>query len=223
MPQRLLIFAFCAPLVLAQAGRGSQPLPDMQAIADALGVTCDYCHSAPRGSGLGEPKKDIARAMIAMTRDLNERVLTATGKEAGKAARVDCVTCHRGVPIPRPLTDVIWQTVVTEGAPAAAAQYRDLRNRFYGKATYDFSELTLIAIGQRLANARADDAVELLKLNLEFFPESAKTYVALAFAYTRKIDDASAIEALEKALALNPADSVARGQLEQLKSYQRRR
>jgi hypothetical protein len=37
------------------------------------------------------------------------------------------------------------------------------------------------------------------------------------------VDDASAITALEKAGELDPANNVARGQLEQLKSYQRRR
>jgi hypothetical protein len=214
-----LLATTLVPLAFSQAGgQGAQPLPNMQAIAEALGVTCEFCH-APQ---TGPPKRAIARQMIAMTRQLNETVLTATGKEAGQAARVDCVTCHRGVTIPRPLTDVVWQTITTQGAEAAAKQYRELRAQFYGKATYDFSEQTLIAVGQRLANARANDAVELLKLNLEFFPDSSKTYVALAYAYTRKVDDASAITALEKAVELNPADNVARGQLEQLKSYRRR-
>jgi hypothetical protein len=219
---KLLLLAAMAPLAAAQAGSGA-PLPDMQAIAEALGVTCDYCHSAPRGSGQAEPKKDIARGMIAMTREINARVENATGKPAGQATRVDCGTCHRGVPVPKPLSDAMWQTTMQQGSAAAIAQYRDLRARFYGKATYDFGEQTLIAVAQRLANVKADDAIALLHLNLEFFPDSARSYVALAYAHTRKVDDASAIAALEKALELNPADSMARGQLEQLRSYQRRR
>lgn len=214
--------AFAAPLACAQPGRG-QPLPDMNAIANALGVECSYCHSAERGSGQSEPKKDIARQMIQMTRELNARIQAATGKAPNEAVRVDCITCHRGVPIPRPLPDLLWQTVTQQGAAAAIEQYRDLRRRFYGRATYDFGEDTLVALAQRLANVRADDAIALLKLNLEFYPESAKSYVALAYAHTRKVDDASAIAALEKALELDPADAMARGQLEQLRSYQRRR
>jgi Tfp pilus assembly protein PilF len=47
--------------------------------------------------------------------------------------------------------------------------------------------------------------------------------MALAHAYTRKIDDASAMAALEKALEIEPDNGVARGQLEQLKSYHRKR
>ncbi len=224
---KFLVFCFggalLTPLAWAQAGRGGQPLPDMQAIASALGVECAYCHSAPRGSGQSEPKKDIARQMIAMTRELNERVQTVTGKAAGAVTRIDCITCHRGVPLPRQLRDVVWQTVVKEGGDAAAAQYRDLHDRFYGRGTYDFGEDTLILVAQRLANVKADDAVTLLKLNLEYYPDSAKSYVGLAYAYTRKVDDASAMAALEKALEIEPNNAVARGQLEQLKSYQRRR
>jgi len=41
-------------------------LADMQSYAQALGVTCEYCHVAPVNSGLPQPKKDIARTMIAI-------------------------------------------------------------------------------------------------------------------------------------------------------------
>jgi hypothetical protein len=43
----------------------------------------------------------------------------------------------------------------------------------------------------------------------------------LAFVYTRKLDDDAAIAALEKALEINPENSVVKGQLEQLKSYRK--
>jgi tetratricopeptide (TPR) repeat protein len=212
-----------APEAAAQAGRDGQPLPDMQAVASALGVECGYCHSPARGGGAAQPKIEIARQMIAMTRELNTRVQQATGKAAGEAARIDCITCHRGVPIPRQLQDVVWRTVIEQGGAAAVAQYRDLHQRFYGRATYDFSEDTLVTVAQRLANVKADDAIALLNLNLEYYPRSSKSYVGLAYAYTRKVDDASAITALEKAIEIEPTNAMARGQLEQLRSYQRRR
>lgn len=198
-----------------------EPLPNMQAIAEALGVTCEYCHA--RGPAEGIPKISVAKQMIAMTRELNARIETATGKAAGAAAKVDCVTCHRGVAIPKPLGDVLWETAVKQGTAAAIAQYRDLRTRYEGKQAYDFSEQTLVTLAQRVANARPDDAIAFAKLNIEYFPRSSQSYQALAFAYTRKVDDASAIEALEKAVEIDPGNNVARGQLEQLKSYQRRR
>src|SRR6185295_8969367 len=126
-------------------------MPLMQEIVQALGVQCEYCHSAPRGSGLPEPKKDIARQMIAMTRDLNTRVQTATGKPAAEAAQVKCITCHRGVTIPRQLPDIISQTYREKGAAAAADQYRDLHKQYYGHAAYDFGEDTLVGVAQPLA------------------------------------------------------------------------
>lgn len=193
---------------------------NMQAISQALGVTCNYCHTAQPGSGQPEPKKDIARAMMAMTRDINDKIQAAAGQTA---ARVECVTCHRGVAIPKPLAEILTRSLREKGAAAAVAEYRDLRSRYYGRDAYDFGEDTLISLAQATANARPDDAVALLQLNLEFYPKSARSYVALAYAYTRKIDDASAMAALEKALEIEPENGVARGQLEQLKSYHRQR
>ena len=198
-------------------------MPLMQEIVQALGVQCEYCHSAPRGSGQPEPRKDIARQMIAMTRDLNARVQTATGKTAAEATQVQCVTCHHGVPIPKQLAEIVSGTLRAKGAAAAAEQYRDLRQRFYGRAAYDFGEDTLIGVAQPLAAGKPDDAIALLKLNLEFYPQSAKTYGAIGYAYTRKYDDATAITFYEKSVELDPNNGVVRGQLEQLKMYQRRK
>src|SRR5262249_13174367 len=162
-------------------------------------VSCDYCHTAPRGSGQPEPKKEVARAMMAMTRELNAKVQAATGKTATDATAVQCVTCHRGVAIPAQLSDILIRTLRANGAGAAVDQYRDLRKRYYGGQAYDFGESTLLDIAQRLASSRPDDARALLQLNIEFYPRSVKSYSALAYAYTRKLDDASAIANLEKA------------------------
>jgi tetratricopeptide (TPR) repeat protein len=196
---------------------------NMQEIGQALGVRCDYCHSAPRGSGQPEPKKEIALAMMAMTRDLNAKVQEATGKPANETTRVECVTCHRGVAIPQPLSAIILKTVGEKGGAAAVEQYRDLRKQYYARATYDFSEDALLDMVQRVVQGKPDDAMALLRMNLEFNPQSARTYALLGFAYTRKVDDTSAIANLEKSLELDPTNAMVRGQLEQLKEYQRRR
>ena len=196
---------------------------NMEEVSQALGVRCNYCHSAPRGSNQPEPKKEIARAMMAMTRDLNAKVQEATGKPANETTRVECATCHHGVAIPQPLSAIVLRTVAEKGGVAAVDQYRDLRKQFYSRATYDFSEDALLEIVQRVVQGRPDDAIALLRMNLEFNPQSAKTYALLGFAYTRKLDDASAIANLEKSLELDPTNAVVRGQLEQLQEYQRRR
>jgi tetratricopeptide (TPR) repeat protein len=207
----------------AAQGRAGNPLPNMQEIAQSLGVECQYCHSAQAGSGQPEPRKDIARAMMAMTRDLNAKVQAATGKAATDATEVKCITCHRGVPIPKQLSEIITRTLSKDGAEAAVSQYRELRSRYYGHQAYDFGEDTLIGIAERFASARPDDSIALMKLNVEFYPESARSLAAMAFAYTRKFDDRTAISILEEAVKLDPNNGIIQGQLEQLKSYQRRR
>ncbi|MEO5922423.1 MAG: photosynthetic reaction center cytochrome c subunit family protein [Bryobacteraceae bacterium] len=222
----ILMCAAGASFLVAQAPAVREPLPNMQAIAESLGVTCEYCHARGPGAAdapAGPSKISVAKQMIAMTRELNKTIETASAKATGLATKVDCVTCHRGVPIPKPLGDVLWETATKQGTAAALTQYRDLRTRFFGKATYDFSEQTLLTLSQRVANVRPDDALAFARLNTEFYPNSSASYQAIAFAYTRKVDDANAIVALEKALELDPGNNVARGQLEQLKSYQRRR
>jgi tetratricopeptide (TPR) repeat protein len=208
---------------IAAAGAAQAQTMNMAEIAQALGVRCEYCHSAPRGSGQAEPKKEIALAMMAMTRDLNAKVQEATGKPANEITRVECVTCHRGVAIPQPLAAIILRTVVEKGGVAAVQQYRDLRKQYYSRATYDFSEDALLEMVQRVVQSKPDDAIALLRMNLEFNPQSAKTYALLGFAYTRKVDDASAITNLQKSLELDPTNAMVRGQLEQLQEYRRRR
>jgi len=212
-----------ALLFVAAAASAQAQTMNMPEIAQALGVRCEYCHSAPRGSGEPEPKKEIARAMMAMTRDLNAKVQEATGKPSNETTRVECVTCHRGIAIPQPLSAIILRTVAAKGGAAAVEQYRDLRKQYYSRAAYDFSEDALLEMVQRVVQGRPDDAIALLRMNLEFNPQSAKTYALLGFAYTRKVDDASAITNLEKSLELDPTNAVVRGQLEQLKEYRRRR
>ena len=192
----------------------------MQTIAQALGVACQHCHSAERGSGQPEPKKDIARAMMAMTRDINAKIAAAAGPSA---TQVDCITCHRGVAIPKQLKDILNQTLKDQGVEAAIVQYKDLRTRYYGGSAYDFSDATIISIAQPIATRKPDDAIALLNAQLEFNPKSARTLEAIAYAYTRKFDDATAITYLEKAVEIEPENGAIRGQLEQLKSYRRKK
>jgi tetratricopeptide (TPR) repeat protein len=221
--KRTFLFVIATGMAVAQTPPAGNPVPNMQAIAQGLGVNCQYCHVAARGSGAPEPKKDIGRRMIAMTGDLNAKIQEITGKPASEATRIQCVTCHRGVPIPKQLNEVILQTLNESGAAAAVAQYRDLRNQFYGRQSYDFGEETLLTVAQLVTQRKPDDAIALLKLNLEFYPKSSRGLSALAYAYTRNLDDASAIATLEKALELDPDNAVVKGQLEQLKSFRRRR
>lgn len=199
---------------------------DMRTIAQALGVDCVFCHAEGSNGRLNyrsddNPRKQVARRMMAMTADINGMV--RLGRLERTATAVTCRTCHRGVPNPRPLDEIVRRTVAEGDGKSAAAEYRALRQKFYGAEAYDFREDTLLGTIQTFIDTRPDDAIELLKMNLEFYPRSSRGYSALAYAYTRRRDDAAAIAALEKALELDPTNSIARGQLAQLQKYQRTR
>src|SRR5262249_29679457 len=123
------------------------------------------------------PQKKAARQMMLMVRDINQKVGPAVSKSADAATRVGCVTCHRGVPIPRQLPEILDRTTMEKGISEAVAQHKELRKRYFGAQAYDFSEATLVAYAQRAVQAnKPDDAIVWLQTNLEYFPLSASTY-----------------------------------------------
>jgi cytochrome c553 len=226
-PTALFLLAILAAVPSVSAQQAPRPpLPDMQAVAAALGVTCDYCH-APRGTeprvtANGKPRLEVGREMIAMTASLNASVQAATGKTVREAAAVTCATCHRGVAIPRPLTEILLITGVREGADAAAKQYRELRAQHFGRAAYDFGENTLLTVVNRLAQARPEVAIPLADLNLEFFPKSVTTLVAKAIAQSGRNDEA-AVATLKQALEIDPENGEIKGRLYQIEEVLARR
>ena len=229
----LAVVALQSSAAFAQVAPGGDNMMNMQEIAQGLGVKCEYCHGGqrmsqprvdqPRVDGQPPSKVEVARAMIAMTRDLNAKILLATGKPATQATRVTCITCHRGVAIPGQLSDIITKTALEKGPEAAVAQYRDLRNEYYGRQSYDFGEDTLLTSAQQLVRVKPEISIAVLRLNLEFYPKSVRSYIQIAFAYTRSLNDEAAITTLEKALEFEPDNGMVKGQLEQLKSYRRKR
>ena len=98
-----------------------------------------------------------------------------------------------------------------------------MRKRYYGRQAYDFGEDTLLSVAQKAGQLDPEDAIDLLKVNLEFNPGSVRSYSAIAAAYQRTFDDDAAIAALEKALQIEPNNGVVQGQMMQLRSYRRRR
>jgi hypothetical protein len=85
----------------------AQILPIMRNFSAALGTNCGYCHvwTAP---GLptndyaadAKPTKEVARHMIRMANDFNEKLAANIKKPADQLTRVQCMTCHRGAAIP---------------------------------------------------------------------------------------------------------------------------
>src|SRR5262245_11786246 len=203
-----------------------QLITTMQGFVAALGVQnsggCGYCHAgtAPQFDFASEanPKKNVARKMILMSREITAKLPEVTGKTASELTSLRCATCHRGVPIPKLLPDVLTETATKSGTAAAVQQYRDLRAKYYGGQSYDFTDAALVQMATPLIAAnKADDAITWLQLNAEFNPKSSATYAALGQAYARKSDNPNAIKSYEKAIELDPNNQIAKRQLEQLK------
>ena len=199
-----------------------QVIAIMQAFSAGLGVGCEHCHVANPGAQPDfatddKAEKKTARAMMRITTDLNAKLVAELGKPAAELTRVGCITCHRGVPQPKQLAEILAKTSADKGFPAASAQYKELKEKFYGGQAYDFSETGLIAAAQPLTQTRTDEAIQFLRMNLEMFPRSARTYVALAQAQVAKKDTTGAISSLEKALEIDPKNAAAQRALDQLK------
>jgi hypothetical protein len=78
----------------------------MREYSGALGVECEFCHTAAdpvthRGDRASDanPMKDRARYMIQMTSDLNTKYLAQFPGHDDQAV-LGCGTCHRGDKVP---------------------------------------------------------------------------------------------------------------------------
>ena len=205
---------------------GAQIFPIMQNFNAALGVNCTYCHNSeppvdnPKNDFASDEKetKKKARVMLALARDINMKLQSELGKPANQLTNVQCVTCHRGVAIPKQLTAIMMETAAKDGVPKALQQYQDLRKQYYGAQAYDFTDVSLFnAANQSLMANKPDDAIAFAQLNLAYNAKSARSYQVMSQAYQRKNDKDKAIQALEKAVEIDPMNQGLKNQLQQLK------
>jgi hypothetical protein len=211
--------------VIPHATPVPQVLGMMRGFAGGLGVRCDYCHMEKAGGQPGEldfPRdgkrtKEAARLMLQMVQRINDSTLSRIPERPSPNVAVTCATCHRGVPRPKPLADIVTETVTGSGLDSAVRAYRALRGQYYGRASYDFGEGSLNAAAQTLVAAhRADDALAVLRLNAEFFPSSAGVSGQMGEAYLAKADTANAIAMYRQALQRDPNDRLSRQRLRAL-------
>jgi tetratricopeptide (TPR) repeat protein len=159
----------------------------MRGFTAALDVRCEYCHSGKEGATLDpndlgtfdlasdrNPMKETARAMIAMTRAINETYLARLDAPTGGRPSISCITCHHGQTRPVLIQDLLFDVIEREGTSAAIARYRKLREDYYGGFAFDFGPVPLSSLGERLLDAgKFEPAVDILALENEFHPEFA--------------------------------------------------
>jgi len=68
----------------------------MRSFNEALGVQCTHCHMEGDFAADTNPKKEMARKMIAMARLIDDSFPSSQGVFPDGYHEVDCITCHRG-------------------------------------------------------------------------------------------------------------------------------
>ena len=196
----------------------------MRNISGGLGVRCQFCHIGEEGKPLEtfdfvsdeKRTKQVARQMMRMVQEINRRVDTIPGR-VGQAVEVTCTTCHRGVTRPIPLAALIADVATTSGADSAVRAYRGLRERYYGRATYDFGEGSLNTAAFQLSRAdKFREALAILAVNEEFFPRATTVAVFRGNILLRQGDTTAAAESFREALRRDPSNQEARGRLREI-------
>lgn len=224
----ILAFTFTVSVAPAHAGLFDDPenlkvLPKditaqqlgaiMRGFAINTGSRCFSCHVGEVEADLStydfslddKEKKHKARVMLQMVNDINENLAEKLDIPADELVKVDCATCHRGQVKPEMLQDVLTTTFRHDGLPKAVEQYRSLREEYYGSYTFDFSESVLISVAQTLGRSKeTDGALGFVKLNLEFFPQSMRSYVLQAQIFQMNGDVSGARVSFNKALEIQP-------------------
>ena len=186
----------------------------MKGFAMGLGARCETCHVGEPNTPLEtfdftsdeKPMKQKARLMIQMLDEINGDLMPRL-EEVEKASRVSvrCVTCHRGQSKPNMIEDVLNQQLPDNGLEAALAEYKNLRDEFYGSHSYDFSEYVLPMYTQELAaKGLTKAAIALAKTNAEHFPDSYYTAFVLGELYAATMQTEFAIASFTRAIELNP-------------------
>jgi len=193
----------------------------MRGFSFSLGVRCEHCHVQKADKHFDfaaddKQEKKAARLMLKMVSTINTDYI---GKvQMPDVAKVDCVTCHRGVAEPRTINALMLDTMSKKDLAAAITQYRDLRKEYFGAASYDFGETPLNILAETLMDKqRNKEAAAIADLNLEFNQPASGWLLHVAGMAHRangELDKAKAN--YEEALKSNPNDTWAKSQLAEL-------
>jgi uncharacterized membrane protein len=101
------------------------------------------------------------------------------------------------------IAEPLSATIASSGIDAAAKQYHDLKAA--EPSTYNFDEGELNSLGYQLIGTKKfKEAIGILQLNVEAYPQSSNVYDSLGEAYMDDGDKPLAIANYQKSLELNP-------------------
>jgi hypothetical protein len=114
------------------------------------------------------------------------------------------------------ISDVITDLVLSDSLTAAINKYHDLKKNHYDE--YNFKESQLNSLGYQLLQfGKIEQAIAVLKLNAESYPESFNVYDSLGEAYAVKGSNDEAVVNFEKSLKINPKNKNAEENIKKLK------
>jgi hypothetical protein len=199
----------------------------MREFSFALGVRCQYCHTGGDGISFDgvvfesdeKLAKQKARAMLRLVDMINTSLLPQVPGRSQPPATVDCVTCHRGLAVPKTIETVLLDTVARDGAAAAVRQYRDLRTKEALTGRYDFDEWRVNEVARVLVERKnVDAAIALLEMNGEFHPGSAAIDRQLGDLFMARGDRAVALARFRSVLQKEPGNARAKRLIAELEA-----
>lgn len=188
-----------------------------------LGVRCEHCHENNSQSVLPDinfesnanENKEVARQMMRMTQQINDAFLPKTGRKP--VMEVTCGTCHRGQARPLSLEETLTASFRQDGLKAALERYSELRDDWYGRASFDFGEATLRRLARQLSREGKDAAaLAFLERNLEHYPDAPLSWMQLAGLQQKAGATADAMASYRRVLELDPDNSRAKRRLRDL-------
>lgn len=157
------------------------------------------------------PEKKIAVVMMSNYDRAPLRAITNAALDVALGIKPDPIV------IKTPIDRVLFKTISAEGLDAAVAQYHELKKN--QPQAYEFGERFLNSLGYNfIRNGKLKEAVRVLQLNVEAYPQSSNVYDSLGEAYMLNGDKAAAIENYEKSLKLEPANTNAVEMLKKLRA-----
>jgi uncharacterized membrane protein len=113
------------------------------------------------------------------------------------------------------ISQTLSRTIASGGIDEAAKQYHDLKA--VAPAIYNFDEDELNTLGYQLIHAKKfKEAIRILQLNVEAYPQSSNTYDSLAEAYMDDGNRQQAIANYQKSLQLDPKNGDAAQMIQKL-------
>jgi CubicO group peptidase (beta-lactamase class C family) len=109
-------------------------------------------------------------------------------------------------PPKKSLADELFAVITEKGVAAGLTSYGEMRGKHADEYSLVESEMNII--GYELLNLKKfDEAIAVLKLNVEAFPKSSNVYDSLGEAYMMKGEKDLAIRNYEKSLELEPRNT----------------